>query len=80
MAVYGVPAVGEMNAMLEAMLEQAQTVKQTHTIEPPLHKSDLSELYDQVAGTPSSDSKKHIIDTAVRDIFNNLLVSRSSLV
>jgi THO complex subunit 1 len=81
MAGYGVPVVGEAGVILQEMLEQAQTVKQTHTIEPPLHKSDLAELFERVdsafAGLHFPESKKHILDTAVRDIFNNLLVSRA---
>lgn len=76
------PAVGEVGAILQEMLDKALVVKQTNAIEPPLYKSDLAELFDRIesvfAGLPSPDSKKAIIDTAVRDTFNNLLVSRAS--
>jgi len=82
MAGYGVPAVGEVVVILQEMLREAQVVKQTYTIEPPLHKSDLVRFFERLhstfAGVPSPDSKKHVIETAVRDIFNNLLVSRAS--
>lgn len=82
MAGYGVPAVGEVGTILQEMLDKALVVKQTNAIEPPLHKSDLAELFERVelvfAGLPSPESKKAIIDTAVRDTFNNLLVSRAS--
>lgn len=79
MAGYGVPAVGDVGVVLEEMLARALVVKETHTIEPPLHKSDLAELFPRLqsvfAEVPSSDSRKHVIETAVRDTFNKLLVS-----
>lgn len=82
MAGYGVPAVGDVGGLLMEMLERAQVVKQTTTVEPPLHKSDIAELFlrfeSKFPEGSSSESKKHIIETAVRDIFNNLLVSHGS--
>ncbi len=82
MAGYGVQAVGDFGVLLQEMLERAQVVKQTNTVEPSLHKSDLADLFERVNSIfptgSSSDSKKHVIETAVQDLFNNLLVSRAA--
>ena len=79
MAGHGVQAVEDFGRLLQEMLERAREVKHTNTVEPPLNKSDLDELFERVdetfLSTTSLDSKKHAIETAVRDTFNNLLVS-----
>jgi THO complex subunit 1 len=79
MASYGVQAVEEFGQLLDQMLKAALVVKQTSTIEPPLNKSDLAEFFERVPSifppTSSPESKKHVIETAARDAFNNLLVS-----
>jgi THO complex subunit 1 len=73
-------AVEEFGKFLEGMLEKARDVKKSDTIEPPLNKSDLYESFEQVNSmfppTMSLESRKHSIDAAARDVFNNLLVSR----
>jgi THO complex subunit 1 len=83
MAAHGMQAVEDFGKLLQEMLERAQLVKQTNTIEPPLNKSDLPELWDQLEfifpSLVSQESKKHIIEAAVRDVFNNLLVSHTSV-
>jgi hypothetical protein len=79
MASYGVQAVEEFGQLLDQMLKAALVIKQTSTIEPPLNKSDLAEFFERVPSifppTSSPESKKHVIETAARDAFNNLLVS-----
>jgi THO complex subunit 1 len=79
MASYGVQAVEEFGKLLDQMLNAALVIKPTSTIEPPLNKSDLAEFFERVPSifppTSSLESRKHVIDTAVRDAFNNLLVS-----
>ena len=83
MAGHGVQAVKDFGRLLEEMLEAASAIKRTNTIEPPLNKTDLAELFEQVplvfSTTSSLESRKHIIETAARDAFNNLLVSRISV-
>ncbi len=83
MAGHGVQAVKDFGRLLEEMLEAASAIKRTNTIEPPLNKTDLAELFEQVplvfSPTSSLESRKHIIETAARDAFNNLLVSRISV-
>jgi hypothetical protein len=83
MAGHGVQAVEDFGRLLEEMLEAASSIKRTNTIEPPLNKTDLAELFEQVSlvfsPTSSLESRKHIIETAARDAFNNLLVSRTSV-
>ncbi len=83
MAGHGVQAVEDFGRLLEEMLEAASAFKRTNTIEPPLNKTDLADLFEQVplvfSPTSSLDSRKHIIETAARDAFNNLLVSRTSV-
>jgi THO complex subunit 1 len=83
MAGHGVQAVEDFGLLLDEMLEAASTIKQTTTIEPPLNRSDLAEFFERVPSifppTSSPESKKHIIETAARDAFNNLLVSWTSV-
>ena len=104
MATYGMQEAEGFGKLLEEMLEGAQLVKQTNTIEPPLNKSDLPELWDELESifpssasqepktdpleaamkgglppSPLAESRKHIIEAAVRDAFNNILVSHTSV-
>jgi THO complex subunit 1 len=83
MAGHGVQAVEDFGRLLKEMLEAASAIKRTNTIEPPLNKTDLADLFEQVplvfSPTSSLESRKHIIETATRDAFNNLLVSRTSV-
>ena len=79
MADHGVQAVADFRRILEEALK----VKQTITIEPALNKSDLVVFFDRVSSvfppTSSPESKKPVIETAARDAFNDLLVSRSRI-
>lgn len=83
MACYGVQAVEDFGRFLEEMLGAALAIKRTSTIEPAINKSDLAEWFERLpsvlppASTP--EARKHIIETAARDAFNNLLVSRASV-
>jgi THO complex subunit 1 len=80
---HGVPAVDSSAQLLLEMLRQAELVKQTNTVEPPLSKNDLGDLWAQFDSIFSEattlETKKRgqyaIIETAARDTFNNLLVS-----
>lgn len=83
MADHGVAAVDEFLELMEEMLEKAHEIKQTSTVEPPLHKSHLAGFYGRMSSIFSSsipsEFSKRTIETAVRQIFYNLLVSSSSV-
>ena len=82
MAGHGVPGVAICDELLKDLLQRAEEVKQTHTVEPPLNKSDFTDLLQQVettffAAADSTELRKRshaVIETAIRDKFNNLLV------
>ncbi|KAK1750648.1 THO complex subunit 1 [Echria macrotheca] len=86
---HGIDAVADVGAFLEKLLEHAESVKPTTAVEPPLDKSDFGYFQDQLnrilgpqpspkAGE-SADARKSqrfaIIETAVRDIFSNLIAT-----
>jgi hypothetical protein len=82
MAGHAVEAVDAFKSLLRQLLERAHTTKRATTIEPPLAKPDFTDLLDQIGTIPfgsKSQSKKisqhAVIETAARDIFNELLVS-----
>ncbi|CAL3965873.1 hypothetical protein PZA11_002707 [Diplocarpon coronariae] len=79
MAGLGVQMVEDFGKLLQEMLAKALIVKPTSTVEPPLNKSDLAELFAMVDSTfpaaTSPESMKHAIETAARESFNNLLAS-----
>ncbi|KUJ19932.1 uncharacterized protein LY89DRAFT_611898 [Mollisia scopiformis] len=81
MAGHGVEAVDEFGSLMEEMLDKAQEVKQTDTVDPPLNKSDLADSFEEILSifspTTSADFKKHVIETAIRPIFYNLLATTS---
>lgn len=81
-----VPAVDAVDAfgeLLKELFQRAEEVKQTNTVEPPLSKPDLEDILERVEATFFSSAKtlelrkqRHAaIDTAIRDKFNELLVS-----
>jgi THO complex subunit 1 len=86
MAGHAVQAVDDFRGLLLEMLQRAEQQKQTDTVEPPLNKPDFADLFERVESvfpsTAPPEIKKRsqcaIIETAVRDTFNNLLVSRAS--
>ncbi|PBP20524.1 guanylate kinase [Diplocarpon rosae] len=79
MAGFVVQMVEDFGKLLEEMLTKALDVKPTNAVEPPLNKSDLTELFARIdctfPPTASPESKKHAIETAARESFNNLLAS-----
>jgi THO complex subunit 1 len=83
MASYGVQAVENFGRLLEEMLGAALAIKRTSAIEPPINKADLVEWFERVPTVlppaSSPEARKHIIETAARDAFNNLLVSRTAI-
>lgn len=64
--------------LLQETLGRALELKTTSNVEPPLGKADLTGFlarFDTIFPfTASSDSKKHAVETAVREAFNNILV------
>lgn len=80
MAGHRVPAVDAVGKVLQGMLDKAELVKQTNL---PLNKSDIGDSFEKIGAIfnhlVSPEAKKRsqyaVIDTAARDIFNNLLVS-----
>lgn len=83
MAGHGVQGVDEFKNLLGEMLERAYVVKESSTVEPPVTKSDLGDLFKRVEAeffssttTPELRKRKHaVIETAVRETFNSILVS-----
>jgi THO complex subunit 1 len=56
MADYGVHAVAQFGELLQQILSKADEVKPTYTIEPPLDKSDLADIFERLDSVfPSSD-------------------------
>ena len=83
MADHGVQGVGDFGKLLEEMMQRAEVVKQTDSVEPALSKSDFADLVEKLelkfyTQTKSTDLRKPthaIVEAAFRDRFNNLLVS-----
>jgi THO complex subunit 1 len=83
MAGHVVPAVDEFGALLEELLRRAEDVKPTTTVEPPLSKFGISDILERVesvffssAETLEQRKQRHApIESAIRDKFNELLVS-----
>lgn len=84
---HSIPAVAKAGEFLRQLLEHAETVKRTSSIEPPLIESHFDDLrgrmnsvYDEEPMDDSSEAKTArfaIIETAVRDTFKYLVVSRT---
>ncbi|TVY83925.1 Guanylate kinase [Lachnellula suecica] len=86
MAGHAVQAVDDFGGLLQDVLQRAEQQKQTDTVEPPLNKSDFADLFERVdsiflstAATPEIKKRSQwaVIETAVRDTFNNLLATSS---
>ncbi|EKD17871.1 uncharacterized protein L3040_004409 [Drepanopeziza brunnea f. sp. 'multigermtubi'] len=75
--------VEDFGKLLDKILARALEIKPTSTIEPPLNKSDFAELFAQIdsvfPSTTSLESKKHAIETAARESFNNLLACTTTI-
>jgi len=84
MANFQVPAVDSFGELLKELLQRAEEVKQTTTVEPSLNKSDFNELLGRIestfyaSATTLEQRKRNYppIETAIRDAFNNILVRR----
>ncbi|AEO69581.1 9488df5f-fb33-4ec4-854b-57beee312a39 [Thermothielavioides terrestris] len=84
---HGVSGVAAAAAFLDTLLERAESVKRTASIEPPLEKSDFDDLRQQLSDAlgyelppdESADSKRTqrfaVIETAVRDTFESLIAT-----
>jgi THO complex subunit 1 len=87
MSSHGVHIVAEFGGLLKQMLGRATSVHQTNSTEHPLNKSDIADLIEQLesafppALTPELKKKNQyaVIETAVRDTFNTLLVRRANI-
>ena len=85
MAGYAVEAVVVFHGLLQEMLNTARASKQTDTIKPPLARTDLNQLLQRVESIehfsiPLEANKSFryaVIETAIRSVFNDLLVSDS---
>ena len=83
MAGHVVEAVDVFGEILNGLLQRAEEVKQTDTVEPSLSKVDFEDILETVEATffssaenPEQRKQKHAaIDTAIRNKFNELLVS-----
>lgn len=88
MAGHGVQAVGDFRSLLEELIQRAEAAKPNGTIEPPLNKADLGDIsehvnsvFEPIASTDVKERKRcqyAVVETAVRDTFNDLLVSRAA--
>lgn len=86
---HGILGVAAAGTFLKELLARAESVKKTASIEPPLEKSDLGDLrqqlsdalgYEFTADEPVDTKKAQrfaLIETAARDIFKSLVVSWS---
>ena len=78
-----VQAVDVFGEILNGLLQRAEEVKQADTVEPPLSKVDFEDILERLetiffssAKTIEQRKQKHAaIDTAIRNKFNELLVS-----
>ncbi|KAK4193969.1 THO complex subunit 1 transcription elongation factor-domain-containing protein [Podospora australis] len=85
---HGIEAVANASILLKELLERADSVKQTSSIEPPLVESDfdnlqsrLNDVYGSQAANVEDLSETQrtqrfaIIETAVRDTFRSLIAT-----
>lgn len=84
-ARHAVQAVNNMAELLRQMLERASSVKDSTDIEPALSGDDLADLLQNIESTSNLDKEDprksrqfSIIEIAVRDKFDELLVSHRS--
>ncbi|KAB5570756.1 THO complex subunit 1 transcription elongation factor-domain-containing protein [Coniochaeta sp. 2T2.1] len=87
-----IPGLSAVDNLLDELLQHAETVKQTASIEPPLSQSDFSDLPARLdkalapTGLPKDPPEKDdpvksrrfaIIETVARDKFSNLIATTS---
>ncbi|KAJ6444657.1 nuclear matrix protein [Purpureocillium lavendulum] len=89
----GVPAVVSVGRLLEDLLGEAATAKQTATIEPAVSPSDFNDLTSRVVAASTSDVETKesngtqqvadksrqfaVVETAARDLFDQLIAYTS---
>jgi hypothetical protein len=77
--------VERFRELLSTLLHEAQIVKQTDTIEPPLNKSEFGDIQKRIhsingwseASATKTTLQFGVIETTVRYVFNELLVRLS---
>ena len=77
------PGVDDFKTLLLELLQKAQVVKSSSTVEPTVTKSDLGDLLERVENEIFSSAttlelrkwKHAVMETAIREIFNSILVS-----
>jgi hypothetical protein len=82
MSDHDVPAIRAFDGILEDMLKRGQSAKEMAMVEPPMSKVDIADLMEGFKNiflqSSSLDMKRRsqypIIETAVRDKFNRLVV------
>ncbi|GAB1320823.1 THO complex subunit 1 transcription elongation factor-domain-containing protein [Madurella fahalii] len=86
---HGIEAVAAAGTFLDNLLERAEAVKRTASVEPPLDKSNFEDLRRQLSDAlgpelmadDSADAKRTqrfaIIETAVRDTFKSMIATTS---
>ncbi|KAK4226081.1 THO complex subunit 1 transcription elongation factor-domain-containing protein [Podospora fimiseda] len=83
---HGIEAVARAGAFLEDLLRVADSVKQTHALEPPLVESDFENIEEQFNSIYDSEQTSNdaaetriqrfaIIETAVRETCKNLVAT-----
>lgn len=82
MSDHDVPAIRAFNGILQDMLNRGQSARDMAMVEPPMSKVDIADLMDGFKAVfpqnSSFDMKRRsqypIIETAIRDKFNRLVV------
>lgn len=82
---HGILGVAAADTLLDKLLERAESVKQSQSIEPPLDESDFPDIRRQLSDAlghelasedPNRKTRRFaLIETAVRDTFKSLIVS-----
>lgn len=83
MSAHPVVALEGVDVLLKNMLQEALASKGTHTIEPALAKSSIGDVTQRISNIPGlreedsarGASQNAVIETAVRNAFNTMLVS-----
>ncbi|XMA12352.1 hypothetical protein WAI453_005143 [Rhynchosporium graminicola] len=79
MGHHAIRMADDAGKLLQETLQKALEIKTTSNVEPPLSKADLAGLlgrFDTIfPATVSADSKKHAVETAVREAFSDILAS-----
>lgn len=81
-ARHTIEAVNKMTALLRQMLQRAISVKDSTDIEPALSDADFGDFLQKIESLQDKDPRRlrqfPIVETAVRHVFDELLVSHRS--